>query len=352
MAHFAIDTFTITATAGTGGTITPSGDVSVNYWGGQAFVITPNAGYHIANVMVDGASVGVVDSYEFTDVTANHTIEATFAEDEHTLVVTVSGNGSVVRDPDQTVYAHGAEVTLTATADPGWVFTGWSGDLNGNTNPVTITVNGDKAITATFAKVQKVNTVTWVFSSVNPSVYGQRVTFVALVLPGAWGSGMPSGTVTFMDGEATLGTGTLNRWGLASFSTSSLSVGKHSITAAYEGDADFNSSTSSTLSQKVNKASTTVRVVSSANPSVFGHSVTFTATVSANEPGVGVPTGAVVFKDGARIVGTGTIDDAGQATCSTSSLSVGSHSITAVYSGDGNFGTSTSSALSQNVKRR
>jgi hypothetical protein len=163
---------------------------------------------------------------------------------------------------------------------------------------------------------------------------------------------MPSGTVTFMDGEATLGTGALNRWGLASFSTSSLSVGKHSITASYEGDADFNRSTSSTLSQKVNKASTTVRVVSSANPSVFGQWVTFTATVSANEPGAGVPTGAVVFKDGARIVGTGTIDAAGQATCSTSSLSMGSHSITAVYSGDVNFAASTSSALSQNVKRR
>jgi 5-hydroxyisourate hydrolase-like protein (transthyretin family) len=351
VAHFAIDTITITATAGTGGTITPSGILMVNWGASQSFAIAPDAGYHIADVLVDGGSVGAVSSYEFTSVTANRTISATFAEDEHTLVVTISGNGSVTMVPDQAVYPHGAEVTLTATADSGWVFTGWSGDLSGNDNPITITVNGDKAITATFAKVQKVNTVTWVFSSVNPSVYGQRVTLVALVLPGAWGSGMPSGTVTFMDGEATLGTGTLNRWGLASFSTSSLSVGKHLITAAYDGDADFNSSTSSTLSQRVNKASTT-KLVSSANPSVSGQLVTFTATVSAAELGTGTPTGTVTFKDGDRVLGTATLDASGKASYSTKSLSVGTHSITAVYNGDDNYSGSTSSVLTQYVKRR
>ena len=119
VAHFAIDTFTITATAGIGGAITPSGTVMVNWGANQSFAIAPNASYHIADVLVDGGSVGAVSSYEFTNVTAPHTIEAIFAEDEHTLVVTISGNGSVSRDPDQTVYAHGAEATLTATADPG-----------------------------------------------------------------------------------------------------------------------------------------------------------------------------------------------------------------------------------------
>ena len=101
----------------------------------------------------------------------------------------------------------------------------------------------------------------------------------------------------------------------------------------------------------MNKASTTVKVVSSANPSVSGQSVTFTATVAAKEPGSGVPTGTVTFKDGSKILGTGVLNASGQATYTTNSLSVGTHSITTVYSGDGNFGSSTSSVLSQNVKR-
>ena len=84
-------------------------------------------------------------------------------------------------------------------------------------------------------------------------------------------------------------------------------------------------------------------VVSSANPSVFGQSVTFTATVTANAPGSGTPTGTVTFMDGSTTLGTGTLNGSGVATFSTSGLSVGSHSITAVYGGDTDFTTSTSS---------
>jgi uncharacterized repeat protein (TIGR02543 family) len=263
------------------------------------------------------------------------------------LTTTVIGKGCVSRDPDQAIYTYGTGVTLSAKAAPGWTFVGWSGDLSGNTNPVVITMDGNKVITATFA----VKTKTLLCSAPNPSGYGQRVTFVALVLPMTWCPGMPTGTVTFKDAGVTLGTGTLNACGLATFSTSSLSVGKHSITATYEGGVKFNGSTSSALSQKV-KACTTVKVVSSTNPSVYRQSVTFTATVVAKEPGAGVPTGKVTFKDGWRTLGTGTLDATGHATYSTSSLSVGVHSITAVYGGDDNFCWSTSSVLCQNVKRR
>jgi hypothetical protein len=157
--------------------------------------------------------------------------------------------------------------------------------------------------------------------------------------------------VTFKDGGVTLGTGTLNSWGLATYSTRSLSIGKHSITAVYAGDANFNGSTSSVLSQRINKAST-IKVISSANPSVSGHSVTFTATVSASEPGSGTPTGTVTFKDDGKVLGTAKLDASGKASYSTKALSVGAHSITAVYSGDNNYSGSTSSVLTQNVKRR
>ncbi|MFA5365238.1 MAG: hypothetical protein WC325_08675, partial [Candidatus Bathyarchaeia archaeon] len=80
-ATFAIDTFTITATAGTGGTITPSGAVSVNYGDDQGFDIAASTGYHIVGVVVDTVSQGAITTYTFNDVAANHEISATFEED-------------------------------------------------------------------------------------------------------------------------------------------------------------------------------------------------------------------------------------------------------------------------------
>lgn len=71
--------------------------------------------------------------------------------EEHSLSVTTSGNGSVDVVPNQDTYSFGQQVTLTAMADPGWVFSGWSGDLAGNDNPVTLTISGDHKVTATFA---------------------------------------------------------------------------------------------------------------------------------------------------------------------------------------------------------
>ena len=84
-ATFAVRTYTLTASAGTGGTISPSGSVSVNHGANQTFTITPNTGYGVTNVLVDGASVGAVSSYTFNNVTANHTISASFAVNTYTI---------------------------------------------------------------------------------------------------------------------------------------------------------------------------------------------------------------------------------------------------------------------------
>jgi hypothetical protein len=78
-AAFAIDTYNITASAGVGGTITPTGSVSVNYGSTPTFTITKNTSYHIADVLVDGSSVGAGASYTFPAVTADRTINASFA---------------------------------------------------------------------------------------------------------------------------------------------------------------------------------------------------------------------------------------------------------------------------------
>jgi hypothetical protein len=88
-ASFAIDVFTITASAGANGAISPTGAVSVNYGTDTTFTITPSTGYHILDVLVDGSSVGAVGSYTFTGVTANHTIAALFAINNY--IVTASG---------------------------------------------------------------------------------------------------------------------------------------------------------------------------------------------------------------------------------------------------------------------
>src|SRR5207247_2096002 len=131
-------------------------------------------------------------------------------------------------------------------------------------------------------------------SSFNPSVFGQSVTFTAQVSAVSPGAGTPTGTVTFKDSATTLGTGTLTG-GLATFLTSSLSVSNHSITVVYNSDANFTNSTSSALTHTVNMAISPPAVLSLFNPSVFGRSVTFTATVSAVSPGGGTPTGTVTF---------------------------------------------------------
>jgi hypothetical protein len=77
--NVAVPTYSIAASAGANGSISPSGSVSVSYGAIQTFTITPVNGYHVSGVLVDGGSVGAVTSYTFTDVTANHTISATFA---------------------------------------------------------------------------------------------------------------------------------------------------------------------------------------------------------------------------------------------------------------------------------
>src|SRR5439155_5954095 len=134
----------------------------------------------------------------------------------------------------------------------------------------TFTGSTSVALTQT---VNKANTTTTVASSANPSVFGQSVTFTATVAVVAPGAGSPSGTVTFLDGATTLGSGALSG-STATFSTSALAVGSHSITASYGGDTNFNTSASAVLTQTVNKANTTTSVASSVNPSVFGQSVT------------------------------------------------------------------------------
>ena len=114
--------------------------------------------------------------------------------------------------------------------------------------------------------------------------------------------------------------------------------------------AFFSASDAASLANfQFSPAATTTTVLAAPNPSTYGQSVTFTATVSANVGGPGVPTGTVTFADGGTVLGTAALDANGRATYSTSLLPAGLQSITASYSGDPNFGPSTSSAASETV---
>jgi hypothetical protein len=216
------------------------------------------------------------------------------------------------------------------------------GNLAVGTNALSAVYSGDSNYqphTVTLSQVvTAANSTTTLNSSGSPSIPGQSVAFTATVTSGV---GQPTGTVTFLDGSTVLGTGSISGT-QATFSTSSLAVGTHSLTAKYAGNSDFASSTSSILPQVIGQASTTVALSSNPSAANLNQSVTFTATVS----GVGgVPTGTVTFFSGTAQLGTGTLNAGGVATYSTSSLAAGTDNITASYSGSNDFLPSTSSAM-------
>lgn len=190
-------------------------------------------------------------------------------------------------------------------------------------------------------------TSTTLSSSLNPSTYGQAVTFTAVV---ASSLGVPPDgeLVTFTQGKTTLGTGALNG-GSATFATSTLAAGgTDSVKAVYPGDSNFAASTSTAVSQVVNKASTTTTLSSSQNPSSFGQSVTLTAAVAPEFSGT--VTGTVAFNNGSAKLGTVALSGS-VASYTTTTLPVGTDQITAVYKGSSSFTTSTSSPLSQAVNQ-
>ncbi|BBO91074.1 fibronectin type III domain-containing protein [Desulfosarcina ovata] len=118
-ASFAIDTYSITASAGDGGTISPSGTSTVSRDADQTFTITADSGYHIADVLVDGVSQGAVTTYTFTSVSAAHTISASFAIDTYSITAS-AGDGGTISPSGTSTVSRDADQTFTITADSGY----------------------------------------------------------------------------------------------------------------------------------------------------------------------------------------------------------------------------------------
>lgn len=222
---------------------------------------------------------------------------------------------------------------------------------------------GNHALTASFAgnsgfanstsaavaeTVNPATTTVALGSSLNPAATGQAVTFTATVAAVAPGSGTPTGTVTFQDGNVVLGTAAVAPGGTATFTTSFAAAGGHAITAVYSGDANFVGS-SQALTEQVNAATThktTTSLLASANPARVGQAVTFTATVR-DPSGTGTPTGTVTFFVGNTVVARVTLDANGQARFTRVFSRTGQFTIRAVYSGDATFDASSQSLIEQ-----
>ena len=177
---------------------------------------------------------------------------------------------------------------------------------------------------------------TTVAANPTTAVYGQPVDLTATVT-GPDGDPTPSGTVDFYNGATLLGSGTLAS-GIASLpAVTSLPVGDNSVTATYLGDSNYAGGTSPSTSVTVNMASATVSLSVFPVSPISNSSITFTADVAAASPGAGAPSGDVTFySDGTNTLGSGVLDN-GVATLTTSSITTGDYTITAVYDGDSNF---------------
>src|SRR5579872_5292375 len=375
-------TFAATVTNG-GGSGTPTGTVTFtdtvsNVVSGSLNTTTTTLGTATLNAS------GIATLTPVTLTTGNHFITANYAGNG----TFPAGSGAMV----QVVHNGGSSTTVTATPNPsnlgqsvtfnvtvasvptgGAAPTGQVTLTQGSTVLAQLTLSnglanfatsalpaGSSAITASYAgdssysassgnvtAVVQSPTATALTSSSNPASQGQSVTFTATVTSS---SGTPVGSVTFTDGATVLASNVaVNSSGIATFSSSSLSTGTHTIGASFTGSTGWQNSTATTLTQTINATSfpTSTTVTSTPNPSNFGTSVTFTATVTSTG---GTPSGSVTFAEGATVLASNvTVNASGQAAFSTSTLSVGSHTITASFVGTGGFGTSSGTSALQVV---
>jgi YVTN family beta-propeller protein len=184
-------------------------------------------------------------------------------------------------------------------------------------------------------------TLTTLTSSANPAAYGTSVTYTATVTATA---GIPSGSLAFKEGSNVLGSATLDAAGQAVLSLTGMPEGAHFITAEYGGAAQYGPSSSASLRQVINPATTQTTLASSLNPAVYGQAVTLTASVSS---AAGTPVGSVLFADGGLGITSAPLVS-GQATLVVN-LRAGAHNLTATYSAALNFAASTSQALSESI---
>lgn len=131
------------------GTTNATGDALYTSGTAVAIQATANTGSTFSHWLRNGTNIGSTNPYLQT-MDANYAFTAVFIQQEYTLTINIVGDGSVTKNPDQVTYHYGDIVQLTADPDNGWQFAGWSGDLTGPDLVKTITLTGNKTVTATF----------------------------------------------------------------------------------------------------------------------------------------------------------------------------------------------------------
>ncbi|WP_165252701.1 beta strand repeat-containing protein [Paludisphaera soli] len=344
-------TFTATVAPVSPGAGTPTGTVTFTI-GSTPYAATLSGG--VATLTTSSLAVGS------TTVTATYNGDANYTSSTGTATQTVNQattTTTLVAVPAAPFYGQVATFTATVAAvGPGAgtptgtvTFTlgstsqtvalvggaaSWTTSaLSVGSNGVTATYNADANYAGSTGSTTVTQipgpTTTTVVGSPNPSTYGQSVTFTAVVTPIAPGGGVPIGTVTFIAGSSSMIAVLVG--GVATWTTSALAVGTHAVTAVFTGGATHLASVGATA-QTVNQADTTVAVVGAPSPSIFGQSVTFTATVAPVASGAGTPTGTVTFVIGSTTATVALVD--GVATYATSGLAVGDYGMSATYNGD------------------
>ncbi len=267
-----------------------------------------------------------------TTTALNSSLNPSIVGQAVTFTATVTSTGGTPPNGETVTFYNGSAVLGTAS------LTGGNASLTTSSLPVgiftmTASYPGDSTFAASVSpgERQTVNaatkspTTTTLVSSLNPSIFGQKVTWTATVTPS--GTGAPTGKVKFTWSIFTIGSATLNSTGVATLTLSKLNADSYPLTANYQGDANNSPSSSTVLNQVINQTTSAATLTSSPNPSSSGEAVTFTAKITSPTT---VPTGPVTFSAGNTVLGSVELSG-GKATFTTSALAVGSNTITVTY---------------------
>ena len=266
-----------------------------------------------------------------------------------TLTATILSNGGIPTGPitfmDSTAASLGT-ATLNAQGIATLVVPGsaWTPGLH----TLTATYAGDASNQgSTSAPVAQsiilASTAATLTSNLTLSPLGGSITLTAALTSSG---GIPTGSVQVLDGSTSLGLANLNPAGVATLTTSSLTLGLHALSVTYAGDSYDGPVTSKPLSESIIPTTDTITLSPSNNPAIVATPVLFTIAVT----GTGaIPTGTVTLTEGAATLASAPIDSKGNATLTLANLDIATHTLTAVYSGDTTHAAATSLPVAERI---
>jgi hypothetical protein len=286
------------------------------------------------------------------------TIWESMANSAGTPASTPGPTGTTIVNDDGVTFGTGNQISPSQTASWGYGHT----FATSGQHTITATYNGDalhSPATATFIEtVNPLATTIILQSSPNPSTYGQPVSFTTTVTTKPEQflrnllasstvifSGLPGGPVSVPVVFSSSSSSATVTIGTATYTTNTLPVSSYTVSAAFSGNASVTPSASAPVTQVVNPATTATTLSIGPNPAYATQTVTLSAHVIG---ALGIPTGTVRFLDGGALLATVPLIS-GNATFATALFAAGTHTITALYSGDDNNLTSTSAPITESI---